>query len=295
MHIKKISAAGRFGRHILFICLLLLFLNGCAVFRPKKVTPPPRPTAAKPAEVSGSPPAGKRFPVAKPFREERYIETVPPVKERSVVTRRPAGERTSEARQSVEGSRALTSPPVEREYAAPGLPGEERPVAVKRPGNPAAPPVEERPDAIEPPIEERSIISSAEKRAADPEPAEESPDEESSVVSQSVAAYKPVIGKAAAIYREAEEAMQAENYSSAELLLERALRVEPRNAHYWYTLGLAKFRQKKYPQAVQFCLKAESLAGSQPGLMARNQVLLAQAKKAAGAAEARNRKPEDGL
>jgi uncharacterized protein HemY len=67
------------------------------------------------------------------------------------------------------------------------------------------------------------------------------------------------------------------------MLLERALRIEPRNPHYWYTLGMAKYRQKQYPQAVQFCLKAESLAASQPGLLARSRELLNQAKKASGA------------
>lgn len=94
--------------------------------------------------------------------------------------------------------------------------------------------------------------------------------------------YKPMTGKAAGIYNEAEEALRSGRYSHAEMLLERALRIEPQNPHYWYTLGMAKYRQKQYPQAVQFCLKAESLAASQPGLLARSRELLSQAKKAAG-------------
>lgn len=95
--------------------------------------------------------------------------------------------------------------------------------------------------------------------------------------------YKAITGKATGIYNEAEEALRAGRYSTAEMLLERALRIEPQNPHYWYTLGMAKYRQGKYPQAIQFCLKAESLAASQPGLLARNRELLTQAKKASGA------------
>jgi tetratricopeptide (TPR) repeat protein len=97
------------------------------------------------------------------------------------------------------------------------------------------------------------------------------------------AEYKATTGRATGIYNEAEEALRAGQYAHAEMLLERALRIEPRNPHYWYTLGMAKYRQKQYPQAVQFCLKAESLAASQPGLLARSRELLNQAKKASGA------------
>lgn len=102
------------------------------------------------------------------------------------------------------------------------------------------------------------------------------------VVSLPPVEYKAVTGPAAGIYAEAEEALRAGRYSQAEMLLERALRIEPQNPHYWYTLGMTKYRQGQYPQAVQLCLKAESLAASQPGLLARNRELLIQAKEASG-------------
>lgn len=102
-------------------------------------------------------------------------------------------------------------------------------------------------------------------------------------VTEPPAEYKAKTGRATGIYNEAEEALQGGRYAHAEMLLERALRIEPRNPHYWYTLGMAKYRQGQYPQAVQFCLKAESLAASQPGLLARSRELLNQAKKASGA------------
>lgn len=220
MHcIKGSTAAGRFRRLIVPICLLLFFLNGCAALQSKKVVPPPsRPTVSKqPAEVP-----------APPVKSPRPSVTKPAVKDLLVVTRPPGAARP-----------IVTEPPIE-----------ERSLVIE-------PPVEETPAVAEPPVEEHPAMT-------------EPPGD-----------YTPITGRAAGIYNEAEEAMQAGRFAPAEMLLERALRIEPRNAHYWYTLGLVKFRQKQYPQAVQFCLKAESLAGSQPGLLARNQVLLTQAKKAA--------------
>jgi tetratricopeptide (TPR) repeat protein len=93
---------------------------------------------------------------------------------------------------------------------------------------------------------------------------------------------KALTGPATGIYTEAEAALQAGRYSTAEVLLERALRIEPQNPHYWYSLSMAKYRQGRFSQAVQFCLKAESLAASQPALLLRARDLLSLARKAAG-------------
>lgn len=92
--------------------------------------------------------------------------------------------------------------------------------------------------------------------------------------------YKPVTGPAAALYAEAEKALQAGRLAESEMLLERALRIEPRNPYYWHTMARVKYRQGQYRETVQFCLKADSLAGKETQLLARNQELLRQAKKA---------------
>ncbi len=92
--------------------------------------------------------------------------------------------------------------------------------------------------------------------------------------------YKPVTGPAAALYFEAEKALQGGRYDAAEMLLERALRIEPQNPHYWYTMAEVKYRQGRYPETVQFCLKAESLAGKKSPLAPRNRELLQQAQRA---------------
>jgi tetratricopeptide (TPR) repeat protein len=92
--------------------------------------------------------------------------------------------------------------------------------------------------------------------------------------------YKPVTGPAAGLYAEAEKALQAGRYAASEMLLERALRIEPQNPHYWYTMAQVKYRQGLYRETVQFCLKAESLAGKQSPLAPRNRELLQQAQRA---------------
>ncbi len=92
--------------------------------------------------------------------------------------------------------------------------------------------------------------------------------------------YKPVTGPATALYLEAEKALQAGRSDAAEMLLERALRIEPQNPHYWYTMAQVKYRQGRYPETVQFCLKAKSLAGKNSPLAPRNLELLQQAQRA---------------
>lgn len=86
-------------------------------------------------------------------------------------------------------------------------------------------------------------------------------------------------GPAASIFAEAEGALAAGRAGEAEILLERALRLEPRNPLYWHTLAQAKFNQRQYRETLQLCRKAESLLGrSQGPLATRNRALQAQAK-----------------
>lgn len=92
--------------------------------------------------------------------------------------------------------------------------------------------------------------------------------------------YKPVTGKGGALFRQAQSAQQTGKYAEAEMLLERALRIEPQNPHYWYAMAQAKYQQGQYPQSIQFCLKAESLAGSQPQVAAESRSLLRRAQTA---------------
>lgn len=72
--------------------------------------------------------------------------------------------------------------------------------------------------------------------------------------------------------------MKQGQFSRAELALERALRIEPSNGYYWYALGELKYRQNSPSQAVNFCLKSKSLAGSDRQLIRLNDELIQMAR-----------------
>ena len=64
--------------------------------------------------------------------------------------------------------------------------------------------------------------------------------------------------------------------------LERALRIEPRNAGIWHDLGQIRLHQGQYQQAESIATKSNSLAGNDRGLKKRNWQLIAAARRAAG-------------
>ena len=75
----------------------------------------------------------------------------------------------------------------------------------------------------------------------------------------------------------AKQALQADKFNQAEIFLERALRLEPRNGELWHTMGQVKFKQNHHAQAVQFCLKSNSLARKNPLLIRKNWNLMEKA------------------
>jgi predicted Zn-dependent protease len=92
--------------------------------------------------------------------------------------------------------------------------------------------------------------------------------------------YKPVTGPAATLYAEAQKANTEGRLADAEIVMERAIRIEPRNPFYWHYLAEIKYKKGDYRKAVQVCLKADTLAGPYPQLAARNKELMAKAKRA---------------
>lgn len=94
---------------------------------------------------------------------------------------------------------------------------------------------------------------------------------------------KPQRGPAHSLYREAEQAMRKGQYKQAEILLERALRVEPRNGWYWHAMGRVQYGQGSYEQAIQFCLKSDSMAGGDSELKRYNRLLVEKASSKTGA------------
>lgn len=68
--------------------------------------------------------------------------------------------------------------------------------------------------------------------------------------------------------------------------LERALRIEPRNARLWHELAQLRLAQGQYAQAIALAQKSNSFAGTQRRLQAMNWRVIGEARIAQGNAEA---------
>ena len=73
---------------------------------------------------------------------------------------------------------------------------------------------------------------------------------------------------------------------SASATLERALRIEPRNARLWHELAQLRLAQGQYAQAVSLAQKSNSFAGAQRRLQAMNWRVIGEARIAQGQADA---------
>ena len=76
--------------------------------------------------------------------------------------------------------------------------------------------------------------------------------------------------------------VQSGELDKAAASLERALRIEPRNASIWYDLAQIRLHQRQYKQAESMASKSNSLAARNKALQARNWRLIALARRAVG-------------
>ena len=72
------------------------------------------------------------------------------------------------------------------------------------------------------------------------------------------------------------------DFDQASATLERALRIEPRNAGIWHDLAQIRLHQGQYQQAESLASKSNNLASGNRALQARNWKLMAVARKASG-------------
>ena len=70
----------------------------------------------------------------------------------------------------------------------------------------------------------------------------------------------------------------AQNWERAAALLERALRIEPRNAQLWHRLAQIRLQQGQYHAAENLARKSNTLARGDDQLQERNARLLKQAR-----------------
>jgi predicted Zn-dependent protease len=85
-----------------------------------------------------------------------------------------------------------------------------------------------------------------------------------------------------ALLNSAHEQLLAGDYEQASAALERALRLEPRNAMLWHRLAQVRLGQGQWRNAIEFAAKSNSLAGGQQDLQASNWLVIAQAKQRQG-------------
>lgn len=85
-----------------------------------------------------------------------------------------------------------------------------------------------------------------------------------------------------ALMDEAQTARQTGNLEGAAAALERALRMQPRNALLWHRLAELRLQQEKPQMALDLALKSKLLAGSGHDLVQKNWALIATAKHLLG-------------
>ena len=87
---------------------------------------------------------------------------------------------------------------------------------------------------------------------------------------------EPVTPVVTALVTDAQLSRQQQDYDQAAVQLERALRIEPRNAGLWYELARVYFEQGSFNQAIQFATKSNTLTKDSE-LRSKNWRLMAQA------------------
>lgn len=85
-----------------------------------------------------------------------------------------------------------------------------------------------------------------------------------------------------ALLDEAERQARAGQYARAEEDLERALRIDPRNAGVWHRLARLRYIRGEFHQAIQLASKSNTLASHDRQLRARNWTLIAEAHERIG-------------
>jgi tetratricopeptide (TPR) repeat protein len=80
----------------------------------------------------------------------------------------------------------------------------------------------------------------------------------------------------------AQDQRESGNLEGAANSLERAMRIEPRNAKLWSRLANIRFEQKFWQKSIQLANKSNTLAGSSRGLRRQNWYLIANSYNALG-------------
>lgn len=100
---------------------------------------------------------------------------------------------------------------------------------------------------------------------------------------------QPASPVVASLVTAADTEQQAGNWEAAASSLERALRIEPRNAKLWSQLAEVRFEQQDWQQAVQMAAKSNTLLSGNQQLRRRNWFLMVNAYQSMGDYDAAQR------
>lgn len=113
------------------------------------------------------------------------------------------------------------------------------------------------------------------------------------MVTAVVPTYIASAGSASTLLKDGQKALESGDVARAEMLIGRALRVEPKNGDLWFVMARVKLAKGDPAQAVQFCLKSISLGGGHHALLVADYQVMERAYRQMGnrqqAADARRK------
>ena len=109
--------------------------------------------------------------------------------------------------------------------------------------------------------------------------------EDKVVVVEPLASQKPMSPVVRRLLNHAIKKQAEQDYDSAASDLERALRIEPRNALLWARFAQVRYAQNRWNSAVQLAAKSNTLLVAQDPLRRQNWVLMGNAYEALGQTE----------
>ncbi|MEW6038087.1 MAG: tetratricopeptide repeat protein [Pseudomonadota bacterium] len=135
------------------------------------------------------------------------------------------------------------------------------PSPIVRPAPTAAPAPSPKPKPAAPPVKPAPGVSGGAKKQPAPTPA------------------------VAALMSDADKAQASGQLDNAAATLERAIRMQPRNPELWFRLATVRMAQRQPRLALDLARKSKVLAKGNPDLIQKNQALIEEAGRLAGAAE----------
>ncbi|MCC7221697.1 MAG: tetratricopeptide repeat protein [Candidatus Contendobacter sp.] len=162
--------------------------------------------------------------------------------------------------------------------AAPGALPEPQPVIPQTPQTPHTPP-QPRPAAPAPAEPAVAMVPPATPTAPAPRPVQPAPPASLPPAEITREGSNQAV---AALLESADKYVKSNQLDKAGAALERALRVEPRNAGIWHDLAQIRLHQGQYQQAESLASKSNNLASGNRALQSRNWKVIALSRKASG-------------